>query len=430
MKEKTNSISVQIQGHASASTASPNTQLLSDDFEASSLSPIFRLPAEIMAQIIHIASHPEGDRRSYDYVKLLHTLAQVCSTWANVILETPSLWSLVFCKIGPDPPDWLTPLKRSRSSLIAVEFNKGRRGMDEAFWPTIKMHSPRWVSLRVSGAVWSESDDIYAPYLDELRIVRSRLQLTVSRDNFPVLSALELSSFGSRDWDSELPSGLRYLNLSTTSNPPSLLQLLNMLSASTHLESLAISDMDSATNNASIRRPLIPLPDLRDLKISELPITVMDMILHSIHAAHCPIVDIGPIHLEIDDWRSPSLIESFIGPSFPAVASFLTSSLYHYSEAIMLKLSTYGYRFIVDGDQDTLYEKPALDVSVVSPAVDPKIIAHWLNDLVESQQQIRLGISFTEQEILDQSVHRNGTSRPSKRSLSTTMHGPVRRSAN
>ncbi|KAG8982563.1 hypothetical protein FRB93_007995 [Tulasnella sp. JGI-2019a] len=404
MREQHDSIFVQIENHPLASAIPFDTQLPDDDDNVPKLVTVSHLPAETLVQIIHIASHPRGNRRSHDYIKRLHAFAQVCSAWANVIRQTPSFWSLVHYDAQFGGSEWLMALKRSRSSPIAVEFVNRAQTTNDPFWSTIKPHSHRWLSLvirtREKRDHWIDFHGVCAPLLDDLRINISNLarELTISRENFPAVSTLTLINVGLRDWDSGLLSGLRHLHLSSIpDDPPSLLQLLNMLAASPCLEHLDMSWVEPAVNGTFVRRPPIPLPNLRYLRFDEFPVTVIDIILQSVQATYCPIISI-----DLDAPEESSYL-------FPAVTSFLTPSLYHFSatasEAITLLLGTDAYKFIIDGDRDTDYKEPGVQASIAPSPNNLDVIVDWLDGLLVSQppglQHLRLGIGFKEQRILD-----------------------------
>ncbi|KAG8990209.1 hypothetical protein FRB94_013647 [Tulasnella sp. JGI-2019a] len=187
---------------------------LDKEIDTTTLTPISVLPADVLIEIISIVSYPQGDSPRHDYDKQLHTMAQVCSTWASIILQTPCLWSLVHFDDGGT--GWVTALRRSQSCRIAVECLVGSWKSPEPFWSTIKTQSNRWASLVITapdGSRWIEFAGVCAPLLEELRIYMSGEQLDIDRANFPNLSAISLTNVGLQDWTSGLLSGLRYLHL-------------------------------------------------------------------------------------------------------------------------------------------------------------------------------------------------------------------------
>ncbi|KAG8989880.1 hypothetical protein FRB94_013907 [Tulasnella sp. JGI-2019a] len=284
----------QVKSHESASP--PSDRVLDKETDATKLAPISVLPEDVFTEIISIVSHPQDDLHPHDYVKRLHTMAQVCSTWASIIRRTPSLWSVVRFDAGFDGMGWITALKRSQSSRIAVECDLKSWKSPEPFWSAIITHSHRWASLSINaqqGSKWVKLAGVHAPFLEELSIYMSGEELDINRGNFPNLSAVTLTNVSLQNWTCGLLSGLRYLHFHLghpSVRPPSIQQLFDMLAASPRLEHLRLYAMHPAIDNTSTRWPLISLPELRNITLGYLPVTAIDVILRSIHATHCPIL--------------------------------------------------------------------------------------------------------------------------------------------
>ncbi|KAG9008680.1 hypothetical protein FRB93_006226 [Tulasnella sp. JGI-2019a] len=297
------------------------------------LSSISALPDDVLIQIISIVGHPQGDPHQYDYVKRLHTMAQVCSTWASIIRQTLGLWLIVRFDAEFDGMGWATALKRSQRSRIAVECDLKSWKSPEPFWSTIITHSHRWASLSINAqqaSKWVKFTGVHAPFLEELSIYMSGEELDINRENFPNLSAVALTNVSLQNWTCGLLSGLRTLRFRlghSSVRPPSILQLLDMLAASPCLKHLRLYAMDPAIDNASTCWPLISLPELCNITLGYLPATAIDVILRSIQATHRPVplatanltssqqLNIGeenfpsvsslsPAHVGLRDWSS------------------------------------------------------------------------------------------------------------------------------
>ncbi|KAG8986497.1 hypothetical protein FRB93_005267 [Tulasnella sp. JGI-2019a] len=311
------------------------------------------------------------------------------------------MWSLVHYDTRLGGSGWVMALKRSRSSLIAVECVGQSLKPPEPFWSIVKAHSFRWVSLAIrTPGDWVKFDGIHAPILNELRLsIQASAQLAISRENFPKMSFLTLTTTSLRDWGPGTLSGLQYLCLESSAYPPSLSQLLDTLAANPHLEYLALSKIYAAADYTSVRIPAIQLPDLRNLTMDTLPAILMDVILRSIHVAYCPI-----IYLDFAAQAIPTV------SLFPTIASFLTPSLYYSSitqpEAIVLNLATSRYQFGMFDDQDCICHEATIQVVIWYLPVNITAISEWLDDVAESRppdlRPLRLGISFSEKQILDQ----------------------------
>ncbi|KAG9033147.1 hypothetical protein FRB95_000489 [Tulasnella sp. JGI-2019a] len=286
----------QLRSHEPASPSSD--RVLDKETDTIKITPISVLPEDVLIKVIGIVSHPQGDQHPHDYVKRLHTMAQVCASWASIILHTPSLWSAIRFDADFGGTGWVTALRRSQHCRIAVECQS--RTSPEPFWSTIVTHSHRWASLTVivlQRSKWVRFTGVRAPFLKELRLSMSGEQLDIDREAFPNVSTVALSGVALQDWSCGLLSGLRslYLYLGNPSvHPPSLQQLLDMLAASPRLEDLRIHSMASVVDNASIRWPLISLPALRNITFEYLPAIAVDVILQSIHATHCSVLSSAP----------------------------------------------------------------------------------------------------------------------------------------
>ncbi|KAG9024867.1 hypothetical protein FRB95_010949 [Tulasnella sp. JGI-2019a] len=256
MNARDSSVLDQVRSHESASSSS--NRILDRETKATTLTSISVLPEDVLIEIISIIGRPQGDVHRHGYVKRLHTMAQVCSTWASIILHTPSLWRLMHLDAQFGGTGWVTALRRSEPCRIAVECRLCSLKPPELFWSTIKKHSHRWTSLVIrapEGSKWVKFIGVHAPYLEELSIQMSGEQLAIDRANFPNVSAISLTDVGLQDWTSGLLSGLRYLHLhlrNTSVHPPTLEQLLDVLAASPHLEKLNISQVAPTTDDTSI----------------------------------------------------------------------------------------------------------------------------------------------------------------------------------
>ncbi|KAG9033143.1 hypothetical protein FRB95_000485 [Tulasnella sp. JGI-2019a] len=210
-------------------------------------------------------------------------------------------------------------------------------------------------------------------------ISTSSQQLNIGGENFLDVSSLSLTNIGLRDWSSGLLSGLHLLDLSDIpAFSPSLQQLLDVLAASPHLEKLNLSEVTPTIDGTSVRRPPIPLPDLRYLSFGNLQTIIVDVILLSVHAAYCPIVNLyyGP---------EPTPTRS----TFPAIASFVTPSLYRYfttaREPITMTFRGDGFEFTVDSEKYLDNIRPSFNINIGSFSIDTDAMIKWVDSLTESK---------------------------------------------
>ncbi|KAK7056878.1 hypothetical protein VNI00_002595 [Paramarasmius palmivorus] len=233
-------------------------------------SPVLRLPSELLGSIFVISVFGMGD----DNPVMVGTLMLVCRYWADVVLDTPVLFS----KISVSPHDSIErarrKLARSKSCPLDISINFGPRmeytnkttvteqvvhAMDlirPALWRT------RSFSLCVQNrpqahAALSQCQE-EAPLLESLTIQvhlpiqevhYSNTLLPLFKGRTPRLRSCSLTSFNF-GWDLRLVSRLRVLKLGGYLNgfAPSSSTLLGILRQCPDLEELVLrnmSDVDS-----------------------------------------------------------------------------------------------------------------------------------------------------------------------------------------
>ncbi|KAG8990326.1 hypothetical protein FRB93_003234 [Tulasnella sp. JGI-2019a] len=156
--------------------------------------------------------------------------------------------------------------------------------------------------------------------------------------------------------------------------------------------------MAPAIDSTCVRRPLIPLCDLRDLCFDSIPAVVVDVVLQSVHAAYCPIVD---LYHGSQSTPAPSL--------FPTIASFVTPSLYRYfttaREPITLTPRGKGFDFTVDSEKHLNNTKRTFSISVGSFLIDIDAMIKWVDRLTESKasnpHSLHFTVNFFDKETVD-----------------------------
>ncbi|KIK69510.1 hypothetical protein GYMLUDRAFT_33880 [Collybiopsis luxurians FD-317 M1] len=230
-------------------------------------SPIHRLPNELLASIFVIGVLRLGDENPV----MVPALMLVCRYWAEVVLNTPVLWS----KISVSPHDSLEKarrkLSRSKSCPLDISITFGPRldhlntvteqvihAMDlfrPALWRTRSFSLSVPTRPQAHAALSRCQED--APLLESLSIQIHRSQddhytsppLPLFRGHTPRLRSCSLTSFNF-GWDTRLVSRLRVLKLGGYFNGfvPSPAKLLEILRQCPELEELALrnmSDVDS-----------------------------------------------------------------------------------------------------------------------------------------------------------------------------------------
>lgn len=198
--------------------------------QRNSMAPIHRLPAELLAQIFLEASHPgfpDLFQEHDNYIECLHAFAQVCTSWAAIVRDTPSLWTVVQLGTGSGASGWAMALDRAGLAALDVRFYgwtiSGCGVMDKAFWSTVIQESTCWRLLGVSVG-WSSRleslESLSAPnleimslrvHLDKVRLPRGFHRFFIGK--LPKLTELTMWGIVLRDWTPLLSGNLHSLTL-------------------------------------------------------------------------------------------------------------------------------------------------------------------------------------------------------------------------
>ncbi|KAK0245179.1 hypothetical protein EDD85DRAFT_963895 [Armillaria nabsnona] len=115
------------------------------------LSPVHRLPRDIMLEIFRWAAH--RPKNSLDVTKGVWPLGQVCGWWWDIVLASPILWSVVILK----PPytrhsvDILTHhLRRSAELPLWIVLRIGDRANDRRIFDMVIQKSGLWKMIDMS----------------------------------------------------------------------------------------------------------------------------------------------------------------------------------------------------------------------------------------------------------------------------------------
>lgn len=128
------------------------------------LSTIHRLPSELLTVIFVQATLVEEAKDSLittsktQYLHKLWSLAQVSSTWRDIVKSSSELWNRVDFRNSLE--GWRAPLARSGTTPITVVLPKAAdlptdqdQKARKRFWDDVSRHIPRWqtVALCLSG---------------------------------------------------------------------------------------------------------------------------------------------------------------------------------------------------------------------------------------------------------------------------------------
>ncbi|KAJ7434095.1 hypothetical protein B0H11DRAFT_740370 [Mycena galericulata] len=118
--------------------------------------PILDLPTEIISEIF-IQFLPTAPNRPLPHgFRSPALLTQLCRSWRNIALATPSLWSALYLKLR-NPSSFQTWLARSRDLSLSISLDTGSEYMESPFQPEqltpfvdeLASHSLRWRGIQL-----------------------------------------------------------------------------------------------------------------------------------------------------------------------------------------------------------------------------------------------------------------------------------------
>ncbi|KAG9034228.1 hypothetical protein FRB95_013509 [Tulasnella sp. JGI-2019a] len=321
------------------------------------------LPLELLVKIIWL-----GARCNVcDYIPRLHTLAQVCKSWANVIKATPTLWYIA----SSHRPlfEWKAALKLSGSCPIVLLRRDSPENVLDEFWSAALQHTHRFTVLQVIGDDGEGVGSLKhatAPFLKSLHIEIRRqapgapvlagamngnvaaampdpaLITDLFKGGTPQLLHVELRNIALENWNSTLLSGLRTLEIKDVgSHGPSLQQLFNALSMCPDLEQLVLHDIaitDHTFLPLAVRHPILQLHRLVRISLVGFPTAMIAQIMSTVHMPRCTDIHVRGFRPEV-----PGASTEVLSALTASITPSLTTSLAAGGAAITLSLSTDPY---------------------------------------------------------------------------------------
>ncbi|KAF6756718.1 hypothetical protein DFP72DRAFT_963897 [Ephemerocybe angulata] len=273
-----------------------------------SLSPINRLPPEVLSDII-IQGSSQSRKESLLWIRLSH----ICKHWREVALDCASLWSDISFQ---NPTLTSVMLSRTKSAPLTVHIDTSfpqttpriNYALSEVFSSGDRLQSltvddrgkKRRLQLRKA-----LSQCTTAPILEDLRIITREdncLNSGFLKDGAPSLVHLELSGCIISDWNAQVPlgAGLQILDLSTGLNRttfrprPSGKDFLSSLRKLPLLHTLRLSlflPNDRYTGHPALLAPIV-CRSLRTLDLHDSSL----MISNFLRVVHVPDVQNMKIH--------------------------------------------------------------------------------------------------------------------------------------
>ncbi|EIM81844.1 uncharacterized protein STEHIDRAFT_124715, partial [Stereum hirsutum FP-91666 SS1] len=163
------------------------------------LTPIFKLPSEILLRIFYISSCI--DVPCSFGLGWIQSTTHVCRLWRHVALESGTLWAKICTDIGAD---WAAEMfRRARSAPVDISMNKVKFSVDDFLFEHLQspdnMRNVRTLNL-VGPSRLIEGLCTPAPSLETLYFNsrRSELGVTVDSENLATLPAQLFSTHAPR----------------------------------------------------------------------------------------------------------------------------------------------------------------------------------------------------------------------------------------
>ena len=297
------------------------------------LTPIYRLPVEILCIIFSLVS------RSWGVPKLRTNFSQVSRHWRSSALNAPELWT----EIPLGYSQWAQEmLIRSKTLKLTIRFEESRPKTIETFRSCLyEMNRIEEMTIMVSELIWEDifwglPKSLAAPQLHSLFIESDRTGFSIPEDFFYDTGSLRhVELFNCQiSWDSRLLTGLTCLILehSLKANS-SIIQFLHALQRMPALTDLHLIDSIPDDSEGSSTYPVVDLPCLRVLIIRS-SVGALTVVLRHISFPHSAILD-----LTCRENQSPQIDD--LSNFFPVLVTKFLSFLV--IQRLSLEVPEFGY---------------------------------------------------------------------------------------
>ncbi|KAH9987712.1 hypothetical protein BJV77DRAFT_772829 [Russula vinacea] len=231
------------------------------------LSPISRLPPEILATIFSLLPPSAWVTKAGNLARIC--VAHVCRRWRETTLNHPRLWSDInFSKLTPDGMAEILARTQRIPLHLEVDANRWRTGQFDTFVEQLEAHISHIRYLSISGHLHTSLNQVISsvPTLESLSLSHEHHRYRLPHVNpvnlssciAPRLTSLELVNCDI-SWESPLLKGLRTLKICGPSadTRPGLQDWMDALTEMPQLETLILH---SATPPALHAAPLLSQP--------------------------------------------------------------------------------------------------------------------------------------------------------------------------
>ncbi|KAG8855162.1 hypothetical protein FRB96_007200 [Tulasnella sp. 330] len=271
------------------------------------LLPIYRIPSEILAEILDMSLVLWSERDRETYQRHLNTFRCVSAAWRALIDNSPLLWATVSCS---DPLHIVRDaLLKSKGCPLEVIYRTRlvTRPKIAKFLGMTLQHVQRWKTLDVYEINQKDTEELLnalaglnAPKLQELSLVDTGGPQGSTKDPFngrtPQLRRIKLSRSLLIPWSSAVLSNLYVLHIIDFHfEGPSTNQVDSMLRASPMLVELTLENLSQKDDDAPsmIQAHPVELFSLRTLTMCRLTPKLASHILGNIQIPHCETISVN-----------------------------------------------------------------------------------------------------------------------------------------
>lgn len=310
--------------------------------ERNIFSPIARLPTEIIILILVIALESAStDTAETPYYRRLQLLAQVSTTWRDVITHTPIFWTVV--EIGLNRQSYPLPLalRKAEELPLSVSYStkywkestsdhaRDREHIEvENALRIVRAQDARWKSLYLQTTTLYAIFDFFrnkAPNLERLHVIISKgfntdevwpRDVSLLEGYTARLKEIRLENLPLR-WEEKRLAGLRVLDLQRVRSAdglPTAAKVLRILQACPQLEILRLKRCRMLDGTPEATETTINLLQLRLMDLGRIPLVVMAAIMQSVRAPSLHHFSLNTID------RIPSLmLQSYLTSHLPVL---------------------------------------------------------------------------------------------------------------
>ncbi|KAG8949899.1 hypothetical protein FRC04_008202 [Tulasnella sp. 424] len=313
--------------------------------ERNVFSPIAKLPTEIIILILVVAlesAFTDTVETETPYYRRLQLLAQVSTTWRDLITHTPIFWTVVEIGLKRQSYPLSLALRKAEGSPLSVSYStkywqvasddpyaRDRERIEvENALRIVRAQDARWKSLYLRTTSLLAILDFFRnkpPNLERLHVIiyedfnpteRWPQDVSLLEGYTTRLKEIRLENLPLR-WQEKRLAGLRVLDLQRVRSVgyrPTAARVLRILQACPQLEILRLKSCKMLDRAPKATETTINLPQLRIMDLGRIPLVVVAAIMQSVRAP-----SLHHFSLDITDPISPLKFQSYLTSHIPAL---------------------------------------------------------------------------------------------------------------